>query len=370
MPEIVTSLSAEALAQSHKVSTLVEVLTDGEVVETVANTTEGNVSYDANSAARARLDMTVAGCECLIPLAEDSLLAPYGNEIRVSRGIGDQLIRLGVFRIDRSSVVSQAGESVRVSCSDRASRFIAPDGAFETPGSIASGQTVGDAIITDVLLPSWPDMPYDATAFDAVTVPLPAIAWEEAEDRWAFASGLAQSIGAELYFDRDGSLTIQPVPTAASGNPVATIAEGEGGSLLSVERDIDRGPVVNRWIVTGENTDEDAPVRGEAIDDNPLSPTYYYGRFGKKLDTYANSFITTANQANDAAAGLLARSIGRPDVVSFSALVDPARNPSDVIRIEREVLGLAEEHILDTVSIPLSAEGEMSGQTRATQILS
>jgi hypothetical protein len=239
MPEIVTSLSAEALAQSHKVSTLVEVLTDGEVVETVANTTEGNVSYDANSAARARLDMTVAGCECLIPLAEDSLLAPYGNEIRVSRGIGDQLIHLGVFRIDRSSVVSQAGESVRVSCSDRASRFIAPDGAFETPGSVTSGTNAGDAII-DLLLASWPDMPYDATAFDAVTVPLPAVAYEEAEDRWGFVSGIAQAIGAELYFDRDGSLTIQPVPTAASGNPVATIAEGEGGSLLSVDRDIDR----------------------------------------------------------------------------------------------------------------------------------
>jgi hypothetical protein len=32
------------------------------------------------------------------------------------------------------------------------------------------------------------------------------------------------------------------------------------------------------------------------------------------------------------------------------------------------VLGLAEEHILDSVSIPLNAEGEMSGQTRAAQV--
>jgi hypothetical protein len=372
--EIVSALTS--FPSTQKLAVLVEVLVNGEVaLEITDEVTDGSVNANSGSAARRTVDLTVAGVPELLPTSPTSLLAPYGNELRVSRGIEFddriELVRLGVFRLDRTTIDSSQGETVRLSAIDRAAKFMAPDGAFETPGEITSGTLAGQAII-DLLTASDPGLDYESSEFigaAAPQVPLPTVVYQEADDRWGFVQGIAVSIGFELYFDTSGKLRLQPIPQAGQGSPAFTIAEGEGGTLLSASRDIDRGPVYNAWIVTGENlTEEDVVVRAFVKDENVLSPTYYEGAFGKKIGTYNNAFISTNTQATDAANGLLARSIGRPDVVSFSAVVDPARSPSDVIRIERDVLGLAEEHILDSVSIPLNAEGEMSGQTRAAQV--
>ena len=58
-------------------------------------------------------------------------------------------------------------------------------------------------------------------------------------------------------------------------------------------------------------------------------------------------------------------------MISFGSVVDPAQRPGDIITIERplSVPAGTEKHILDQVTIPLGAEGEMSGQTRVAQIL-
>jgi hypothetical protein len=71
------------------------------------------------------------------------------------------------------------------------------------------------------------------------------------------------------------------------------------------------------------------------------------------------------------ARGLLARAIGAPDVINFGAIVDPARRPGDVVAIERplSVPAGSEKHILDSVTIPLAPEAEMSCATRVAQIL-
>ena len=64
-----------------------------------------------------------------VPKAADDYLAPFGNELRVYRGIefGDQieLVPLGVFGIDRVSTQDTgAGIEVSVSGLDRSWRFI------------------------------------------------------------------------------------------------------------------------------------------------------------------------------------------------------------------------------------------------------
>ena len=55
--------------------------------------------------------------------------------------------------------------------------------------------------------------------------------------------------------------------------------------------------------------------------------------------------------------------IGAPDMISFGSVVDPAQRPGDIITIERplSIPAGTEKHILDQVTIPLGAEGEMSG---------
>ena len=47
-------------------------------------------------------------------------------------------------------------------------------------------------------------------------------------------------------------------------------------------------------------------------------------------------------------------------------LVNPALEPDDLVQVTRTRAGLtAEAHIVDSVTIPLTAEGTMTGRTRA-----
>lgn len=363
------------VGESYTLALLIEVLDPNErVIYELDTVLDGSVTLDSTAASRGRLELTLAvDDDALVPTSSSSLLAPFGNEIRVSRGVRiddrTQLSQLGIFGIDRCSV-QDSGEDIQISLSglDRSWHFI--DSPFELPHSFASGLTV-NALLLDVLTAAdaWAAS-HLVTAFAATTPLLPALFVEEGESRWDFAQGLATAIGGELYFNDQGVLVLEP--TARAGPVAATFAEGEGGLLLGINRDWDRANVYNRVIVTGETTSdtEDAvPPRGVATDDDPASPTYYGGPFGKKPYWYANDKITTDAQARTAAEAMLARALGAPDNIGFGSVVDPARRPGDLVRITRERLGVNENHLIDGLTIPLTVEGEMSGRTRVAQEL-
>src|SRR5207253_939905 len=159
-----------------------------------------------------------------------------------------------------------------------------------------------------------------ATAYDFVDFPglTPLLRADEADDRWAFARGMAEEFGMELYFNAEGSPILRPIPAiVVSSQPVAYLVEGQDGvqvagdpmpSLLDLTKHLSRTDAHNKWIVTGENPNEDGPApRAEAVDDNPTSPTRYGGPFGMKPDFYSSSFISTNEQAQQAASGRKAR---------------------------------------------------------------
>ncbi len=78
----------EAVRASRKIATRATVLSNGSPVAELP-ILDGSVTLDANAASRGRCDLTLAddGTLNLVPDAPTSLLAPYGNEIRVERGI-------------------------------------------------------------------------------------------------------------------------------------------------------------------------------------------------------------------------------------------------------------------------------------------
>lgn len=359
---VVTS-ELDGLDASHRVATLIQVLIDGEVQGELLDSgdevvTEGEVTYDSSAAFRSRLDMTVVS-EALAPIAPISELAPYGTELRIHRGLyvgsATQMVRLGVFKIERAST---DGGVTTIGANDRA--MIVSEAKFEQPLNIAALTDAGEAIQTII------EGAYPSVVFDFVTtdIPLPALLCDEGDDPWVAAQGIARSIGCEVYFNDDGVCVLEIVPTSLAANSVATFDEGT--VLLGAQRDWDRADVYNKVIVTGENSNNDDVYRGEAEDDNPNSPTWYNGSFGRKPYRWSSEYISSDDQALTAASAILSRTIGAPDNLSFEALVDPSRRPWDVVEINREKLGLSEAHVLDTVSIPLSYSGSMSGTTRAT----
>ena len=396
----VTDEFLTAVQGSHQVVTRVEVLDDGEVALTLDSVAAGSVTLDQGAQTRGRVDLTIIDPD-LVPGDAGDPLAPYGNELRVYRGVlfpfgggaeeeeetgGGQtwpvtlyseegaepapnlrtvtssveLVSLGVFRIDDTQVSDTPdGLEIRVAGMDRSGRMI--DARFEEPYVVAAGTNVATAI-EECAQAAWPTVETDLTATSLTT---PLLVGEEGGDRWKFMQNLAASIGHALYFDGDGVLVTRPV-ASPTGTATITLAEGDGGVLLSAGRRWNRQGTYNRVIATGENPAEGAaPARGVATDDNPASPTYYFGEFGKVPRFYASPFLTTDAQAQDAAQAILNRELGTTRQVDFGAIVNPALEPDDLVQITRARSLIDEAHILDAVTIPLAAAEGMTGRTRA-----
>jgi hypothetical protein len=364
----VTPAFTAAITGSYTLATEAVIIdTNGD--ETTVPIVDGTVTLDQTAAVRGRCDVALTddGTLDLVPDSASSLLAPYGNEIRLGRGITypdgtTELVGLGVFRIQDAQIDDTPdGLQIRISGLDRAQRVI--DARFEEPYNVTAGTNYATAIL-DVIQAAWPDVPYELTA-TALTAP--ALIAQEGDDRWKFAQDMATAIAMRLYFDGDGVLRLVPSVLAL---PVTTLAEGDGGVLVQAGRRWTREGTYNRVIATGENTGETAPARGVATDENPLSPTYYYGPFGRVPRFYASPFITTDAQAAGAAQKILDDELGTSEQVSFGALVLPHLEPGDTVIITRNLAGIDEDHVIDALTLPLAAQGAMTGQTRARQVTS
>ncbi len=359
----------EAVRSSHRIVSQVEVLFDGDVLGPFP-ATGGTVTLDGNANIRGSCDVAFVddGTLGLVPNAPTDALSVYGQELRVSRGIAypdgsTELVSLGVLGIQDVDVNdTPQGVEIRVNGRDRSQKVT--DARFEEPYQISAGTDHNTALVA-VIAAGVADLSYDLSAVTATTAQLLAA---EQDDRWAFAQEMVKTRGYLLYFNGDGDVVTEVIalPTGAA---VVDLTEGEDGVLLSAGRRWTRDGTFNRVIATGENTGEGAPARGVATDDNPLSPTYYYGSFGKVPRFYTSSFITTDAQALDAATGILNKELGTSKTVNFGAIVNPALEPNDIVRIARERAGIDENHVIDSLTIPLAADEAMTGQTRALQVV-
>lgn len=356
-----------AVAQAHTNAVLVEVLVNGVAVEpAITSVTAGTVTLDQNAQARGRMDLTMIddGTMDLVPLVSSDRLAPYGNELRVSRGIAypngtSERVALGVFRIDDVDVSD--APVIHITGQDRSARIT--DARFENPTEVTQGTNVATQILSLAQV-AFPDVAYDFVSTPHTTGHMIA---QEGEDRWQLCQDFATNAGLRLYFNGDGVLVLVPESTGA---PVADLVEGTNGVLLAAGRRWSRTGSYNVFIVTGENTGEILPVRATASDTDPLSPTYASGPFGRVPKFMQSQFIVTTAQAQDAANAMLARGLGTTQSLSLGTLVLPYLEPGDVVRVTRERTGIsAESHVLDAVTIPLGADQSMTATTRATTVI-
>lgn len=356
-----------ACAGSHKVIVEATVeTTDGETVDLPIG--EGStVTLDGTAASRASLDLgiPVGGDTDLIPTDSGDPLTPFGNEITVVRGVEtadgvEERIQLGVFRIDEVRLADRGELTIEVAGLDRSSIII--DAVFEQSGTVAKGTNALDAA-AGIITEAYPGVVLD---FVDSTVELPLLSYEIGDDRWDFAHACAEAAGCHLYFNGDGTCVATPVLETTLA--ALTVAEGEGGVLLGADTQWGRENATNRVTVAGESSGND-PVFGEALDEDPGSPTYYHGPFGKATYAYSSVFVTDAEQAEAVAQNILAIRRGVGKQVSFEALVNPALEPFDAVKVTRSRLNLDELHVIDTLTIPLDYDGTMSATTRVARVL-
>lgn len=194
---------------------------------------------------------------------------------------------------------------------------------------------------------------------------VPATTWDQ--DRWGAIDGtdasLARALGVEVWADGRGRFVISDVPSL--GDPVVwTVDAGAEGVLVTASASTSTDGVYNLVAASGDSTDGTPPVGPVIVQDNdPTSPTYVGGPFGRRARRYSSPLITTPGQAGNAGRSLLANSLGLTKGLAFTALANPALEPGDVVRVDMAD-GPPELHLIDKLT--LSSSAPMQCDTRST----
>lgn len=351
-----------ALTGSHQVIATARVVAPGQTGLDPTGTdlaiTGGDVQFDATADVRGNLDLLVDGSR-MWPKQAGDLLAPYGNEIWIRRGIdygpSREWVPLGYFRIQSISQDRPPDGPIRITAQDRMAGL--RDARLVTPRQFLAGTTYGtivSALVTEVY--PGPVIVWDAGSGTAI--PRSVIC---DEDRWSFLDELITSLGKIWYWDHQGKLQIRNPPSATK--PVWEIARGRGGVLIALRRGLTRTDVYNIVVASGEGADTLSPVVGTAYDDDPRSPTYYKGSFGPVPRFFTSPLISTETQARTAAQTLLRKQLGLPYELDLSAVPNPALEPWDPIQVLHSDREGWEIHVMSQLTIPLTRR-HMSAQSR------
>lgn len=322
---------------------------------------DGQVTVDGTANIRSTLDLTTDGTG-MWPTAVADLLAPYGNEIFVERGVQygngtTEYCSLGYFRIEAPAQDEPPDGPIRLTAKDRMASVV--DARLLSPVQFLATDTYGSvvtALITEVY-PSATIQWDDSTNTETLDRALIA-----EEDRYAFLNDLVTSRGKIWYWDHRGILVITDVPDPTVS--VFDVNAGENGVLVSASRQLSREGVYNAVVAQGEGADTQTPIRGVAIDSDPTSPTFFYGTFGPVPRYYSSPFITAQSQADSAAAALLRQSLGLPYSVDFTAVPNPALEPYDPVAVRFATRSGVELHILQSLTVPLVEDKALTSTTR------
>lgn len=295
-------------------------------------------------------------------------LTPYGNEIRVMRGIGyggvsEQWWPQGVFGITRPSV-SDTGDNLLITLTGEDRARTVQRARLRSEYVVAAGTNYATAI-RNLIQDGVPFLRNSDFTFMVTSRTTPELVFDIGDDRWQRAQEMAANLGAELFFDPVGKCVLQPI--RASETLPTTWEFVEGVNLTGAVKELTADATYNVVVVSGESQDpEDGtpkvpPVRGSAEDDDVNSPTWVGGDFGRVVRFFASPFITTQAQANEVAAAILTRSLSLTERVVFDALPNPAAEAYDVVYVKATRTRINSRYLLEAFVIPLNVEDAMTG---------
>lgn len=299
------------------------------------------------------------------------LLATPGLELVVRRGWrtaqdDEVIISLGRFVIDEVSMAEdEGGMGVSANCSDLATRI--QRARFTDPYVIASGTALATAL-AELLADRWPDV---AIGFDTSTIPNEigaqvVLEAGDSSDPWTDAQNIAQAHGYVLFFDAEGVARLQTAPDPNTVSPTYFYYRDENAVVVEQNRVAPLERTYSGVVVSGEGSSLATPVRAEAWDEGPQSPTNVNGPFGYVPYFYSSSLITTVDQAKDVALAMLTTVTGRIEQLSWRQVPNPAVKPLDAIEVE-DADGYYHTYLLDEVTTPLAPAEAMSATARETR---
>lgn len=359
----------QAVRDGGRVVARADVLAQGLTTVPGIAISAGSVRADRAGFVRRSATVTVAA-PALVPRLATDLLAPYGSEVRLWRGVvlpdgSEEVLCVGTFVI-WDAEDSQPFDGARIAGYDRMK--LVEQARFLYPRTMGEGSITGrlQQLLTEAV--PWAG----ALNVRAGVVDRAAGQVTYDESRADAVRDMAASLGAECYCDPLGTFQLAPIPDPTG--PVDWLLDaGDGGALTGARRKLSRDGVYNAVVAKGTGTGlESAPISVPAYDDDPWSPTYALGpslltgrAFGLSPMFYASPLLASQEQADMAARSRLRDVTGLQRSVSVDGIVQPALEPGDIIGI-RSGAGV-EQHLAESFAIDLgAASGSMRIDTRTT----
>ncbi|MFD5161045.1 DUF5047 domain-containing protein [Streptomyces hawaiiensis] len=355
----VSATFLKTLATSHTMVSRVDVYYNGSLKVSSLPFDSGTVTVDRGSKTRRTVSLSVSDPKYL-PWLETDPLAPYGQQLVVSRGVrfsngAEEWVPLGTFRLNEPSgdvhfgPVTVTGASMECAVID--DKFLTPTTTRGYAGCVEAmegliRQTLPSAVVVNL------------TADERN--PTVAVAdWDAGADRWDSVTQIARAMSAEVFVDAQNRFVITDLPDVVNGAVAWDIAEGEGGTLISSARAMPRTGVYNGVFASGENSASGAPpVSGFAKDLDPASPTRWGGPFGRVPKFISSALWVSANACTSAAEYALFDAIAPNVQTSIDSLPNPALEGNDIIRLIHA--GRKERYLVQSLTVPLTAEGDFS----------
>lgn len=306
----------------------VDILYAGELIQALDVLIDGNVSFDRVAVRRSGTFRLTDPSGALTPRDARDLLTPKGTELRPFRGLvlangSVEWVPLGVLRVKQPRISRDSGGTlIEVTAHDRSAAV--KQRRFTDPYVIATGTPTHQAIADIVTSRLNVDTRITVTGHTT-----PGLTYDILDDPWEAVEDLALADSLTAYFDPLGSLAVTPdVPTETG----VVYQPGPESFLLSTDRFIDGDKAYSGVIVRVEHPEQD-PIRAEAWDLDPKSPTYSLGEFGRVPYGYSSPVITDLAQAQSAARTLLPKVTKMRQEATLTTIGHPGHEVGDLVTV-------------------------------------
>lgn len=372
-----TSRFQQLVLESHTALFKAKVMRANQVVRELV-ITGGDVAADLDQPVTRSMSISVADPDGdLAPESAQDLLAPYGTEIAIERGIlvdgAEEMIPQGVFRLTGvAPKETDQGVEFALTGYDRAVRL---ENQLAKAYALTAGGTFEGAIQL-LLLQKLPILRF---RFPVTGFLVPNLVVTPDKQVWDEARRMAEACGYRLYFDRLGYCTMSPMESVAQSVAAWEFSESTGAqystldeaaAFWNIDRELTSDGLVNRVTVTGTNSGTSG-VYGEAVDSDPKSPTYIRGSYGEVVEAHQSELVTSSLQAQSMARGILAKELGASETITFDAVPHPALDLADQVAVTRERLGITGRRaLIQSIRMPLTPDEPMSVTLRRSILTS
>lgn len=191
------------------------------------------------------------------------------------------------------------------------------------------------------------------------------LSWDVEDSRLRAVNDLALMVGYRIEWNHNGIGDVLVGPnTPPNAEPAWTFVDGGNAKITTANRTLSDEAAFNGVIISGEAAGSDKPpVRAEAWDLDPTSPTYFdpakpeESSYGANPYFHTSPFAHTPKQAKAIAMSLLPGKMGVVERLQIDCVMNPGVQVADPIRVERPKLGVSGTYIVESTSIPLLASG-------------